>query len=251
MIDNAQPINPKGSAIVIKLIVWLILWIIFSAVVFLVIAWLWSTIDLVVKNASQWMTFTPLVWLSIMWIALIISLIWMIVLSIIYNVLWPDDYYDVKLMTSGILSVNLLLVIIFLIFYVYVWSVIHDINKLFLVYGFHLFFSIFVSLIIVDLIKNPNYSTVYIIWNSFGFIFALLIFFIIYDAYSSQVGWVDTKNILFYPPILSFSIIPFISTIWEKIYYRFYEMWNDFLYVPSLSEIMVDEVEEDDVNVEI
>lgn len=251
MIDNAQPINPKGTSIVIKLIIWLILWIIFSAVVFLVIAWLGSTIDMVVKNASQWMTFTPLVWLSIMWIALIISLIWMIVLSIIYNVLWPDDYYDVKLMTSWILSINLLLVIIFLIFYVYVWSVIHDINKLFLVYWFHLFFSIFVSLIIVDLIKNPNYSPVYIIWNSFGFILALLIFFVIYDAYSSQVWGIDTKNILFYPPILSFSIIPFISTIWEKIYYKFYEMWNDFLYVPSLSEIMVDEVEEDEVNVDI
>jgi hypothetical protein len=46
-------------------------------------------------------------------------------------------------------------------------------------------------------------------------------------------------------------VIPFISTLWEKIYYKFYEMGSDFLYIPSISEVLVDEEEVDEVNVDI
>jgi len=169
----------------------------------------------------------------------------------IYNIAWPDDYYDMKLMSSSILSVNLLLLFMFLIFYIYVGSIKSDMNMLFVVYWFHLFFAIYLSLTLMDIIKNPNYSSVYIIGNAFGFIFALIIFFIIYSFYSGNNVWIDKKNILFYPPILAFTIIPLLSTLWEKLYYKFYEMWNDFLYIPSLSEVMVDEEEVDEVNVDI
>jgi len=247
--ENNQPVNPTWYTILFKLLIGLIIWIIMSLVVFLAFVGLWAKIDMALKNAGQNIPFTPLVWLSFMGIALIISIMWSIIISIVYNVLREDDYYDIKIMSSGILTSNLLILIIFLVFYIYTWSVLNDIDKLFLVYGFHLFFSIFISFMIMDVLKNPNYSPVYIIWNSFWFIMALLIFFIIYTSYSGK--WVDTKNILFYPPILAFSIIPFISTIWEKLYYKFYEMWNDFLYVPSLSEVMVDEEEVDEVNVEV
>jgi len=102
----------------------------------------------------------------------------------------------------------------------------------------------------MDLVKNPNYSPVYVIWNSFWFIISLLIFFIIYSTYSSQV-WESAKNILFFPPILAFSLIPFIASIWEKLYYKFYEMGNDFLYIPSAIEVLVDEEENDEINVDL
>jgi len=155
-----------------------------------------------------------------------------------------------KLMSSGIWASNLLIFIPFLFLYFYVWSILHNINQLFLVYWFHLFFWIFISFIIIDIVKNPNYSPIYVIWNSFGFIITLLIFFVIYSTYSTQV-WESAKNILFFPPILAFAIIPFISSICEKLYYMFYEMWNDFLYIPSAIEVMVDEEESDEINVNL
>jgi len=250
MLENNQPSNPTWMMILWKFVIWLIIWIIFSLVVFLAFIWLWSSIDIVLKQ-SGWATtqFTPLVWLSFMWIALLTSIAGSFVIAIIYNILWQDEYYDIKIMSSGILASNLLLLLIFLFFYVYVGSFLSDIDKLFIVYGFHLFFSIFISFIIIDIIKNPNYSPVYVIGNAFGFVIALLIFFILYSAYSGK--GMEAKNILFYPPILSFSIIPFIATIWEKVYYKFYEMGNDFLYVPSLTEVLVDEEEVDEVNVEL
>ena len=247
--ENNQPSNPNWMMIFLKLVIWLILWIIFSVMVFLSFVWLGSSIDIVLKNANQNIPFTPLVWLSFMGIALITSIAGSFVTSIIYNVLRQDEYYDIKIMSSWILTSNLLILLIFLLFYIYVWSVLADIDTLFIVYWFHLFFSIFVSFTIMDIIKNPNYSPVYVIWNAFWFIIALLLFFIVFSAYSWK--WVEAKNILFFPPILALSIIPFVATIWEKVYYKFYEMWSDFLYVPSLSEVLVDEEEIDEVNVDI
>jgi hypothetical protein len=86
-----------------------------------------------------------------------------LIIAIIYNALWSEDYYDIKLMSSGILTTNLLLIVIFLFFYVFVGSVLQDIKLLFVVFGFHLAFSIFISFIIIDSTKNPNYSAVYVI----------------------------------------------------------------------------------------
>jgi len=249
IIDNNIPTNPSWWQLIGKLVVGLITGLIFSAIVFVMFILLGSTIDEAIKNSANNLTFSPLVWLSFMAIGIITSILWNLVISAIYNVVWWDDYYDMKLMSSWILSANLLLFIPFLFLYFYVWTILKDIEKLFIVFGFHLFFSVFISLVNIDLIKNPNYSPVYIIWNSFGFIVTLLIFFIIFNV-STKV-WDLKKNILFYPPILSFSLIPFLSALWEKIYYKFYEMWNDFLYVPSISEVLVDEEEIDEVNVEI
>jgi len=248
--ENNQPINPTGISMLAKLLIGFFIWLIFSALVFIVFIWLGWTISQAIRNSTQSIGFSPLVWLSFMWIALIASIWWSLVISIIYNALRPDDYYDIKLMSSGILTTNLLLLVIFLFFYVFVGSVLQDIKLLFIVFGFHLAFSIFISFVIMDSTKNPNYSAVYVIWNAFGFIIALLLFFVIFSLYSWKV-WSEAKNILFYPPILSFSIIPFIATLWEKIYYRFYEMWSDFLYIPSISEVLVDEEEVDEVNVDI
>ncbi len=246
--ENNVLSNPSGWEIIIKLFIWSVVWLIFSWVVFVMFIWLGSTIDESIKNAANHFTFSPLVWLSFMAIWLITSIVWSLVISWIYNVLWNQDYYDMKLMSSWIWAANLLIFIPFLFLYFYVWSILSNIDQLFLVYWFHLFFWIFISFIIMDLVKNPNYSPVYVIWNSFWFIITLLVFFIIYSIYSSQV-WESTKNILFFPPILAFSLIPFIASIWEKLYYKFYEMWNDFLYIPSAIEVMVDEEESDEINV--
>jgi len=249
-IQNNTPLNPNGLSLLWKIVIWIIVWLLFSALVFVMFIWLWTSINQAISNSDNGiMKYSPLVWLSFLAIASLISIVWSIVIAWTYNVIWNEDYYDMKVISSSILTVNLLLLIPFLLLYGFVWTT-ESINTLFIVYWFHLFFAIYVSFISMDIVKNPNYSAVYVIGNSFGFIITILIFFIIYSVYNTKT-WSDQKNILFFPPILAFAIIPFISTLFEKVYYKFYEMWNDILYIPSLSEVMVDEEEVDEVNVDI
>jgi len=248
--ENNQPINPTWWQILGKLGVWLLVGLVLAAFVFVMFILLGSTIDEAVKNSVNHLAFSPLVWLSFLGIWILWSLIWNLILSMIYSLIWQEDYYDVKLMSSSILSVNLLLLIPFLFMYFFVGAVVQDIKILFLVFWFHLFFSVYISLTVIDLVKNPNYSSVYVIGNSIWFIWAILIFLVIFFV-SSGTSWEVEKNILFFPPILAFSLIPFFATVFEKIYYKFYEMGNDFLYIPSISEVLVDEEEADEVNVKI
>lgn len=249
-IQNNTPLDPSWISLLWKIVIWFIVWLIFSALVFIMFIWLWASIDQAIANsANNINNYPPLVWLSFLAIASLTSIIWSIIIAWIYNVIWSEDYYDIKIMSSSILAVNLLLLIPFLFLYGFVGTT-QSIQKLFIVYGFHLFFAIYVSFMSIDVIKQPNYSIVYIVWNSFWFILSVLIFFIIFSLYSNN-PWADQKNILFFPPILAFSFIPFFATLFEKIYYKFYQMWNDVLYIPSLSEVMVDEEEVDDVNVDI
>jgi len=249
-IQNNTPLNPSLSSLLWKIVIWIIVWIIFAAIIFIMFIWISSSIDQAISNSERNISYSPLVWLSFLAVATIIGFLWSVVIAWIYNIIRNEDYYDMKIMSSSILTINLLLLIPFLILYAFVWTIIEDIIILFIIYWFHLFFAIYVSFLSMDIVKNPNYSAVYVVGNSFGFIIAILIFFIIYSIYNTKT-WSDQKNILFFPPILAFSIIPFISTLFEKLYYKFYEMWNDILYIPSLTEVMVDEEELDDVNVDI
>jgi len=248
--ENNQPVNPTWGQIIGKLWIGFLIWIVLAAFIFIMFILLGSTIDEAVKNSVNHLAFSPLVWLSFLGIWILGSIIGNLILSMIYSVVWGEDYYDVKLMSSSILAVNLLLLLPFLFMYFFVGAIVQDIKILFLVFGFHLFFSVYVSLTVIDLVKNPNYSPVYVIGNSIGFIWSVLIFLIVFFAFSNT-SWEVEKNVLFFVPLLAFSLIPFFSTLFEKIYYKFYEMGNDFLYVPSISEVLVDEEENDEVNVQI
>lgn len=248
--ENNIPVNPDNYSILIKLIIWFIIWWIISALIFMMFIFLWTTLNQAIKNSANHIAFSPLVWLVFLWIWLIAAIFWNLILALIFNVARPEDYYDIKIMSSSILSVNLLLILPFLFLYFFTWTILQDIKLLFIVFWFHIFFATFISVTAIDIIKNPNYGLLYIIWDSMWFILSLLVFFIIF-SFSSSMWWEVEKNILFFPSILAFSLIPFIGTIAEKLYYKLYELWNDFLYVPSISEVMVDEEEIDEVNVEI
>ena len=53
------------------------------------------------------------------------------------------------------------------------------------------------------------------------------------------------------PPVLAYFCLPLFHSAWEKVYYKFYSMGNNFFYIPSLSEVMVDAEENDEVEVDI
>jgi len=59
------------------------------------------------------------------------------------------------------------------------------------------------------------------------------------------------RILLALPPVLAYFCLPLLHSTWEKIYYKFYSMGNNFFYIPSLNEVMIDSEEDDDVEVEM
>jgi len=248
--ENNNPVNPTGGALLIKLGVGLIIGGLMALVIFMMFMLLWTTLSQAIKNSANHLAFSPLVWLVFMWIGFIGTIFGNLILSFLYNIFWQEDYYDIKLMSGAILSVNLLLLLPFLFLYFFAGMILQDIKMLFIVFAFHILFATYVSVLAMDVVKQPNYALVYVVGDSIWFIIGLLIFFVIFSL-SSGVGGEVQKSVLFFSPILAFSIVPFIWTLFEKIYYKLYEVGNDFLYVPSISEVLVDEEEVDEVNVKL
>ncbi|MBP7007871.1 hypothetical protein KBB05_04060 [Patescibacteria group bacterium] len=62
---------------------------------------------------------------------------------------------------------------------------------------------------------------------------------------------------------MSYTLIPLCYCLREKLYYKFYEMGNNFFFVPSLSDVVYDQstgksqngeevqASEDDINVDL
>ncbi len=57
----------------------------------------------------------------------------------------------------------------------------------------------------------------------------------IYLVIEKAVG--KSQYIILLPSMIGYICIPFFHALWEKIYYKFYENGNDFLYLPTLQEI--------------
>lgn len=77
---------------------------------------------------------------------------------------------------------------------------------------------------------------------------SVVVFGIIYKLIATNTTLLT--SILIVPPILAYMLIPLAHTVWEKIYFRLYESGNNFFYIPSLSEVTVDDESQETVNVE-
>lgn len=135
-----------------------------------------------------------------------------------------------------------------------------DIEILFLLLAFHVIFSIFISHAMLEFVANPNYAGSALVGTLMGFVFFIFTYSIIH-----KFGNLDNEYRLYFlmllPCVLGYTTIPFWNGIWDIIYYKFYEMGNNFFYIPSLSEVVQTEQEamaesaenfqEEDVNVNL
>jgi hypothetical protein len=108
-----------------------------------------------------------------------------------------------------------------------------QIDVLFLILGFHVLFSVFTSAAQIEFSTNPNYSASALMGNVLGFVIAFLAYCLIYKMSGSAEIQQKIYLFMLLPPILGYTLVPFGSGIREKIYYKFYEMGNNGLYIPS------------------
>ena len=90
----------------------------------------------------------------------------------------------------------------------------------------------------------------HLIWSTFWFCISIFVFLLI-RKYTDPTNLSKQASILLsVPPLLAYSLIPFLHSIWEKIYHKFYSMWNNFFYIPTIDEILVNEEDNDEIEVD-
>lgn len=238
-LDDAAtaPYNPSGWQIIAKLALWFLVGLCVSFVVFGIIAVIGKNIFLDTLN--------PLLPLIMLLIAFLCTFIWNVAIWLVYNLVYSEKYYDMSKMFGLILLSN------FLIFIVFAWLYLmftDNVDVQFLILSFHIVFAVFISLSLIEFLSNPNYASSHLIWTMIGFVLTMMIYLIIFKT--SQT-WNISDNLYYLilvPPLLWYSLGPFCHALWELIYYKFYEMWNNFFYLPSLAEVTKTDTDPDEVS---
>lgn len=236
----------------------------------LAVGWIIATLLFVVITFIGWMFMSALGWpettggitsrpspllpLILLFIGFLSTFIGNISIAGLYNLFYSKKYtnatktFGLLLLTNGILF--FILAPIYLVFS-------NDIQTLFIVLWFHVLFSVFISACQTEFTSNPNYAGSAFMGNIIGFAAALLLYSIIYKAAASSEMQKETYLLMLLPSILWYTLIPLWAGIWEKIYYKFYEMGNNAFFIPSPWENGQISTEEDkwhndseDINIE-
>lgn len=222
-----EPPNPSWWQLMGKSITWLVTWFLVALVIFLFIMMLGR--DKFMENAG------PLLPFLLMLVAFICTLIGNAMMMGSYSLFFPERYYDFGKMFGFVLLANGLVFVLFL--FIYFMGSTKDWSIL-MILAFHVLFSIFVAYNLIEFLPNPQYSWSSFVGNTLWFTLAIVIYLAIYNGTknSADEGTI-IYNLMIWPGVLGYTLLPLIQGIWQKVYYRFYEMGNNFFYLPTEQEI--------------
>lgn len=246
-----EPNNLSWRQLTAKVFIWLAIWGIIAVLLFVIISFMSGMFtDILQQQQAEFTKTNPLLSLVLLFVGFISSFIGNMAVAGIYNLFYGKRYYDsskifwLLLLTNGILF--FVLAPLYLVFN-------QNINVLFLILWFHVLFSVFVSSCQIDFVSSPHYSPSSMIWNMFGFILAFLWYAIVYKVAIQSGAQQQIYFLMLFPSLLAYTLLPFGSGIWEKIYYKIYESGANPFYVASIEDInnMENESEPEDVNVDL
>lgn len=243
-----EPANPSWWQVFLKTLLGLIVGIFIAFLVFVILLLVGGVVQQALSARIMWGDgVNPLLPLILLVVAFLGTFIWSVILAGIYNLIFTEKYYDMGKMFSLTLFANIVVFIFFIGLYLLFADMI---EPLFFVLAFHIIFTVFLSIALIEISTNPNYAAVHLIGASIGLVIAVLVFAIAYKIIDINEG--RSVNILLsLPPVLAYCFLPFWHGLREKIYWKFYEAGNNFFYIPSLNEVLVDEQEVDEVEVEM
>jgi hypothetical protein len=230
---SIEPSQSSWRELTGKFFIWLIIWGIISVLLFVILSFVWSVFTESMSQTWEFIKSNPILPLLLLLIWFLSSFIWNLATAGIYGLFFGQRYHNVGktiwllLLTNGLLFI--ILAPVYLIFS-------SDINTLFIILGFHIMFSIFLSSNQIEIVSNPNYSASSLIGTTLWFAVTILIYSII----RKSAMWEGTQEkiylLLLFPSIIGFSIIPLWLGIRESIYHKMYEVWNNGFYTPSIDE---------------
>lgn len=244
---DIEPANPSWRQIFIKFIIGLCVGVFISFLIFIILVLVGGMIQEALSNRlTGSLSINPLLPLILIVISFISTFIGTIIIAGVYNLLYPETYYDMGKMFSLTLTTNLILFFFFVPLYIIFAT---SIDELFVILAVHILFTVFVSYAAIQMTTNPNYSAVHLIWAAFGLTMAFIGFGILYKIIDVNEG--NTANIMLaIPPVLAYACLPLFHGLREKLYYKFYSSGNNFFYIPSLSEVSVNSADEEEVLVD-
>lgn len=251
---NAKPNQPTWWQVFGKIIIWIIIWAIIAALLLIILTALgWTNFDL--QNDSN--PILSLLLIVAWFLSSFIGNLWVVLL---YSLFFSKEYNKMNKSIWVLLLTNWILFVFLLPIY---WMFNGNLNTLFMILWFHIIIATFLSSQQIENMRNPNYSASSLIWNTLSLAITMLVYGIFWKF--STWAWA-LKNqlhlLLLVPPIIAFGIIPLWLWIWDAIYFKFFEMWNDLFYAESKWELNKEELEylekeesmneiEDDINVDL
>lgn len=240
MFDNA-PSDVTIWSFFGKIIVWLVVWLCAVALLFWSLAAVGWIAGLNSWNSVLRVIF-PIIWF-------VVNFVWSLALALMYNIFFSKRYYNFSKMAGLIFVSSLILLLFSFVFYL----MYKNTNDLYIVLWFQILFWLYFSLNLMDYMSQPNYSASSMMWNTLWCILTVI-------AYLLLMPFVE--NLIYYsilPVILSYSVMILWASIWDAVYYKLYEWWNNPLYLPSLTELREErqkeekekEKDEEEVNVEV
>ncbi len=228
-----EPANLSGWQLVGKTFVGLLIGWIIAALLFVILSFMWTIFTSAFwQQADMWGN--PMLSIVLLFIWFLSTFIGNIAVGGIYSLFYNRKYYNTGKMFALLFLTNGILFFFLAPIYI-VFS--NQLDVLFLVLGFHVLFSVFVSAAQIEFSTNPNYCASSMVGTILGFVLALLMYVLVYKASGTADPQQKTYLFMLLPPILWYGIIPFGAGLREKIYYKSYEMGNNGLYIPSIAEI--------------
>lgn len=231
---GSEPNYNSGWQVLAKWAIWLMVGLVIGFLIFIIVYMVQAMMTQALQNNvgnTGATTVSPLLPLILIVIAFIATFIGNVMLAGIYNLFYSTKYYDLGRMFSNSLLSNVIIFFVFIPLYLVFYN---NINSLFTVLGFHIIFAIFACYTHVEMLTNPNYSSSHLIGTTIGASVAAMLFILVLGVFK----WKDKNGyIVLIPSFIWYICIPFFHAIWEKVYYKFYENGNDFLYLPTLQEI--------------
>lgn len=246
MLIELEPANPSRWQVFMKTGLGLIVGIFIAFLVFVILLLVGGVVQEALAEriiGGDWIN--PLLPLILLVVAFLGTFIGSVILAWIYNLIFTEKYYDMSKMFSLTLFAN----IIVFVFFVGLYLLFADmIEPLFFVLAFHIIFTVFLSIALIEISTNPNYAAVHLLGAAIWLVLAVLVFAVAYKIIDIN-EWRSVNILLSLPPVLAYCFIPFWHGLREKIYRKFYEAGNNFFYIPSLNEVLVDEQDVDEVEV--
>lgn len=244
MFDNAPNDVSLGSFFG-KIFIGAIVWICVAALLFGALAIWWIT------WSSDW-NLNNMIWILLPIIWFIVWFVGNLALAWLYNIFFSKRYYNFGKMFWLIFTSSIIIFIFFFIIYLLFKD---RMVSLYAILWFQIIFELFISINLIDFLSQPNYSASSLMGNTLWCVLAVVIHLVIMEMMADNFSiWLVMGS-----SAVAYTMTVLGAWIWDAIYYKFYEWWNNPFYLPSLNELREErkkeEVkkneEEEEVNVEV
>ena len=151
-----EPSNLSGRQLVAKVVIGIAIGGIISALLFVVMSFIGSMFTATLGQQSQGVaTSNPLLPIILLFIGFLSTFIGNLAVAGVYSLFYSSKYYDLSKMLGLLFLTNGILFFILAPIYLIFGS---QIETLFILLGFHVLFSVFISAAQIEFTANPNYS---------------------------------------------------------------------------------------------